>query len=364
MKIVFIGNFNIFIWKFAKYYIEQKNFEVILINRDSRNLINHDFSFLTTYNLPNHKLISKVYNIRRLIKKIDPDVVHTFYMSRDSIAPLLFFKRKFKYVVSIFGSDIYHDLNSNNKRVLKKWVLQRADSVTFNSFQMKTDLLKLFKVIDAKKLIPIIWGVEYERLKNVSNDQISALRKKLGLANEKVMLSYRMPGEIYNTELILKTIPYIIEKIPKFKLIMVLGKKKLKDVQAYVDYLKSERLESYVIFIEEYLPVDKLKVFLNLSDAIISIPVTDQFAQSTIESLAANTILILSDLEVYKEVLLEGENAFYVDPADLDSMSKKIIYALNLSPEKRQQIITNNYKLVRSKFSFEEQLEKMIELYK
>lgn len=37
MKICFIGSMNIFIYNFAKYYVEKKGFEVFLISRKKSN---------------------------------------------------------------------------------------------------------------------------------------------------------------------------------------------------------------------------------------------------------------------------------------------------------------------------------------
>ncbi len=55
MKICLIGNQNIFIYNFAKYYIQEHGFEVYLISRNSINYTAESFGFLKIYYLKKRK---------------------------------------------------------------------------------------------------------------------------------------------------------------------------------------------------------------------------------------------------------------------------------------------------------------------
>ena len=179
MKICIIGNLNIFIYNFAKYFVEHKGFEVCLIARKRENLCNRDFSFIQIYYLESQSLVYKIIKIRQIIRKIHPDIVHTFYISRDAIAPLLFFQRKFKYICSVFGSDFYWGLNNINKRFIFKKIIAGTDKITFNSFQMKKDLIRQFPKLDSNKVRPIIWGVNFKLFNDINSKKINQKKKEL-----------------------------------------------------------------------------------------------------------------------------------------------------------------------------------------
>lgn len=364
MKICIIGSKNIFIYKFAKYFIEKKGFEVFLISRSTKNYTSEDFSFLKTYYLKKERLLYKVINIRKIIKQTKPDVVHCFYVPMDGIAPILFFNRKYKYVCSIFGSDIYLDTNTISKRFVKGLIFKKCDWITFNSYQMKKDLLNLFPQLSVNKIKPIIWGVDFDLFNAVDPKKIQRKKLELGISDEKVILSYRGFANVYNQDIIFKSIPLVLERNKNVKFIFILGNTSLLDIQKLTSFIDPQIINKNLILIDRFLNHEELSIILNLSDIVINIPKTDMIAQSLLETMASKAIPIVSNLPVYQDILHDKENAIFLDEITEYELAKKILFTINNYDNLVSKIIPSNNNIVRQYFNFNKQTEKIISLYK
>ena len=73
-----------------------------------------------------------------------------------------------------------------------------ANKITFNSFQMKKDLLNLFPKLNPNKIKPIIWGVNYKQFNDVNIQKIIEMKKDFNLSDEKIILSFRGFKDLYN----------------------------------------------------------------------------------------------------------------------------------------------------------------------
>jgi len=363
LKICLIGNLNIFIYNFAKYFVEKKGYEVYLISRKKDNLCNRDFSFIKVEYLESQSLVKKVIEIRQIIKKIKPDIVHTFYITRDAIAPLLFFKRKYKYICSIFGSDFYWGLNNINKRMIFKRIMFGADKITFNSFQMKKDLANKFPKLNSNKIKPIIWGVNFKLFNDADFEKINVKKKELNIKNEKVILSFRGFKPVYNQNIIIQSIPQIVKKNKDVKFVFLLGITKSKELQESINFLKNQNVWENIIFIEKFLSEKELSILINLSDIVINIPKTDQFSVSLMETMASHTIPIISKLKVYEDILVNEKNALILNETNENELSKKILYTIDNYEKLYEKIVHSNNKLVSEKYNFDIQVEKIIKLY-
>ncbi len=363
MKICLIGNQNIFIYNFARYYLERHGFDVYLISRDKKNHTAEDFSFIKVYILRSEKLLYKIWRIRSLIKRLKPDIVHNFYLARDALAPCLIYGRQFKYVCSIFGSDIYWETNSKFNRWLKGLILQHCDIITFNSYQMISDLRRLYPWLPPEKIKPIIWGVNFELFNKVDAEAIRKKKQELNIHNETVILSYRGFKPVYNQDIILKAIPLIVNRNDRVKFIFILGHTTSEEVKPLLSLLPEEILKKHVILIEKFLKQEEVTLFLNLADIVVNIPKTDQIAQSVLETMASRAIPVLSNLRVYKDILVDRRNAFFLKELNERELSDCILDIIDNTLSRREQIVRDNNRLVQENYDFGQQIEKVIELY-
>lgn len=92
--------------------------------------------------------------------------------------------------------------------------------------------------------------------------------------------------------------------------------------------------------------------------ALINPSLYEGFGLPLIEAMASGCLLILSDIEVFKEVA--GNGATYFDPNSIDSASDAVRNFLNLTEETKKQQIRQNY--IRSKdFTWEKSSRKLLD---
>jgi glycosyltransferase involved in cell wall biosynthesis len=228
---------------------------------------------------------------------------------------------------------------------------------------MKKDLINTFPNIDLNKIKPVMWGIDYDLFNNVNREEIIRKKIELNMKNEKIVLSFRGFNHIYNQDIIFRSIPLILEHERNIKFIFILGNTKLKAINGMVSFLKEKNALKNVIFIERFVSYSELSIFLNLSDIVINIPKTDQFALSLLETMASHSIPVVSNLQVYKDILVNNENAVFLNEINENELVEKIIYIIDNYEKLFEKITKSNNIIVKKKFDFKSQTEKMIDLY-
>lgn len=105
-----------------------------------------------------------------------------------------------------------------------------------------------------------------------------------------------------------------------------------------------------------------MAVFLNASNAFISLPKTDQFASSIMEGMACGSIPILSNLSVYKQYLKDKENAFFVNPDDPEEIASAVNFCID-NPSIREEFYTINRRIIEEEEDWSNNAKKMEELF-
>jgi glycosyltransferase involved in cell wall biosynthesis len=105
------------------------------------------------------KIVS-IYRIRALIKRIEPDVLHAHYVTNYGLFGALCNFRPF--VITAWGSDVLivpeTRLISTIKRIIAKYALGKADSVTCDASHMKEAMIRLG--LSPEKVNIIFFGVD------------------------------------------------------------------------------------------------------------------------------------------------------------------------------------------------------------
>lgn len=162
--------------------------------------------------------------------------------------------------------DVAHELIKENylrKSVLKieKAVYPQFDLVIANTPHMK----KWAEEMGAKKVIVISQGVDPNIMKPIQKNKTLQESLKLEDSDKVVMyLGTLLPFD--GLDVFFKQIPKIIEKIPRFKLLVVGGGKHLKKLQLDVEKLK---IQDKVMF-TGYQPYRKVLEFCSIADLCIN----------------------------------------------------------------------------------------------
>ena len=365
MKVCIIGSKGILASKFAKYYAENKGFDVVIIDSpSSRILCDSSFDFARLYTAKSARVIYRIWYILKVLKKEKPDVVHCLYINKSSIAPLLMFRRPYKYICSAFGSDIYWGLKKRTDRIFKRFTLKHCDKIVFNSYQLKKEIIRFLPDIDKNKLKPIPIGVDFEMFNQIDNDNQRILKSDYAITDKDIIiLSFRGLSPLYNQKVIIDSIPELVLKNKNLKFIFVAGASYPKDVAETKKYIETKGVNEYVIFVENFLSQVLLASLIQMARLVVNIPTTDQFALSILETMAAGTPLILSPLDAYKDYLNDEENCFYIEEITSKALIKKVNYVLNNYDRVTENLISRNKNLVKEKYDFERNMDVLVSVF-
>lgn len=297
------------------------------------------------------------YNLIRvffLLKKLKPDIIHFHYIA--GISWVAAFLKRYSFILTVWGGDVLPEQDAFKRPFSRQIIttcLKKARFVTVHSAFLKKRMIQM--------------GVEEERIKFISFGVDLKIFKKTPLVpshfrylkKKKVILSIRIPCKAYNIDRIIESFRIVSQKVPDSILLI---KKYLSD-RTYLRYLDGliDRLDlrKKVIYIEE-MRYKELPLLYSVSDIVVSIPYSDGFPISILESMACSTVPVIGDLKEYKDDLTDGVNAFFTNINDIHDIAEKIIYGLNRRA--RNKVIQNNLKYVK-KHDYRKNMEEMEKLY-
>ncbi len=306
-------------------------------------------------------LLFEVIQVKKLIKKINPDLLHAHYVvDYGFLGALAGFH---PFVVSAWGSDVLRaPKESKISRYIVPVIFKKADIITTTAEFMKEYLIRMFKA-SRDKIVRIPWGIDLKIFHHGYEEEVKGLKESLEIrANSTIIISNRHMDPKYEIQSIIDSIPYVTKKYPNAIFVFIRG----YGSPDFENEMKVRAKKLGVInntwFISRLIPPKEMAVLLNASNMFISIPKTDQFGSSIMEGMACGAIPIVSTIKVYEQYLEDGKNAFFVNPESPEKIAEKIIYCIE-HPEIKEKFYKINKKIIEKNEDWDRNAKKMEELY-
>ena len=293
--------------------------------------------------------------IRGIIKKINPDILHSHYVS--SYGSLGICSGFHPIVISAWGSDIL--IEPRKSKVLKqivKSVLRRADLITCDAEHIKEQLLHLGA--ESRKIKLVYHGTDTRAFNPGQRDK--KLREKLGTIGSPIVISLRRFEPIYDIESLITAVPTVLKQVPEAKFVIAGCGSIEGDLKRLTESLGA--LDS-VKFVGE-IPNIELPPYLASADIYVSTSLSDAgLAASTAEAMACGLPVIITDLGDNRKWVDDGVNGFIIPLKDPKSLAEKIIYLLK-NPDVRMKFGKINRKIIEERNNYYKEMEKMENIYK
>ena len=344
-------------------YFANKGHEVYLISQRSfgnETLKNVNLHLLKT--IPQMRVvpypINLFYNamqVKRLIKKIKPDILHAHYITDYGVIGAITDFHPF--VSTGWGSDILiSPKKSKITKFLVRYTLKHTDLFTSDSDYLKETAISYGAPKDNSYVIQ--WGVDLKLFNPLSNSKI---KSELDLKNNcQVVISTRSFEPIYNIDTIIKSIPIVLNEANDVKFVLKNGYgtkgSELMNLARKMGVLDS------TIIIDKMLDYGQMSNYLNMSDIFVSVPSSDSTPVSLLEAMACGLPVIVSDLPANREWVKDGWNGFIVPIKDSNVLAEAIIKLLR-NEELQKLFGQRNYELINEKANHEKHMEKMEGLY-
>ena len=369
LKICYIAPWNgVHTQRWLRYFA-RKGHLVHLISdnpckcKELEGVVLHNFSF------KNEKIIKKIsqklYLFMReqkaiwLLKMIKPDILHAHFLvdygwlgAKTGFHP---------FVLTLWGSDIYiYPKQSKENEAKAKFVLSKADLVTSPSQDLRRVAIGLGASPDNYYII--LWGVDLSRFNTqIDGDEV---RKNLNIkSGDPVVLSLRSFKPLYNIDIIIQAIPYVLNEIPYAKFILINNLKgsygdEERKIRELADRLKIGDAVKFVSAVEH----EELPKYYRACDVYVSVPSSDGCSVSLLEAMACGIPPIVSDLPSPKEWVKDGESSCVVPVRDPIALAHAIISLLK-DKEKQRLFAQRNLILVKEKADHYVHMQHMEELY-
>ena len=305
--------------------------------------------------LRSFRYLTKIVRVRKIIKRINPDILHTFFI--DDSGYLAWLSGFHPYIVTVMGSDL-RILPEKSRiglgRALIRRTLKNADLVISVTEDLRERAIR-FGVLPEKSHINL-WGIDFGLFH--PNIDVSELKKKLGIESSPVILSARQFAPIYNIDVLVKSIPLICEKLPNAKFVFCgsgYGESDLKRLVRELRIEKSVRFVGYRLYSE-------MPRFFNLADVVVSVTSSDGTPSSLLEAMACGAVPVVSDIPPYHEWIIDERNGLIVPVRDEKALSKAILKLL-FDRSTMKEIARTNLRLVEEKVNQDQCMANMEKLY-
>lgn len=364
MKICYLANAQSIHTKKWLNYFAQRGHDVHLISvkKGNGSYLGVKLYYVKLPNVPFGALPFKFFqalftlmNIRRLVRKINPDVLHAHFISGPAFFGSLTGFRPL--VLSAWGSDILVGAErSKLRRWIVKYMLKKADLITCDAEHMIEAMRRLGA--NPKKINIVHFGVDTRKFSPKRRSE--KLGKKTGIHNSPTVISLRNLDPLYDVGSLISSVPLVLKEVPEAKFVIA-GKgsqeKMLKDLAKslgvsesvrFIGFIANDELPQYLVDIDVY-------VSTSLSDAGL--------AASTAEAMACGLPVIITDFGDNRKWVEDGVNGFVIPVKDPKSLAEKIVYLLK-NEDIRTKFGEVNRKIIEERNDYYKEMEKMESIYK
>ncbi len=298
--------------------------------------------------------------LEKIFREQKPGIVHT-HSGKAGILGRLAARRAGVPVIihTIHGPSFGNFQNSLSNFILRA-AEKRAARVT-DHFIVVADAMKS-QYLEAgigrsEQYTKIFSGFPLEPFLTAKND--SALRAKLGLQPDdfvvgKIARLFKLKGH----DDLFAVAPELVRQNPKIKFLLV-GDGEWRS--RFENLAKSLDLEKHFIF-TGLVPPDEVPKFTGIMDAVVHLSLREGLPRALPQALAAGKPVVAYDCDGAREVCLDGETGFLIEPGDLKSLTEKIIKLAN-DPALRGKLGQSGQKFVRENFSVEPMVGSIYNLY-
>ena len=296
----------------------------------------------------NWKVLLKFRQVKKIVKKISPDIFHALYATSYGITGSLAGFHPF--VITALGSDILlSPKHSILYRLLLKFAFSKTDLITVMSDQMKAETENLG--VSPNKIITLPFGIDTEIF--------NANKRKLD-KNKFVITSTRNFEEVYNIPHLIKAVAQVKVKISTIQLNLIGAGSLGQDLK---DLVKELNVEDCVTFFGK-VPQSKIAEVLNQSHVFVSVSLSDGNNISLNEAMASDTLCIATNIPANTQWIQHNINGFLVAINDVDALAEYLLEAFENYDDFQKKAIPINKKLIEEKGIWANNMKRMEDIYK
>ena len=281
---------------------------------------------------------------RKLISKLNPDILHCHYASGYGMLGAL--SGFHPFVLSVWGDDVISFPNNILTKYLTRYILKKADVILATS----NYLGGITKNYTTKKIEIINFGIDTNIFKPSPVDH-----SEINIGTIKSLNPQYGIDTLINAFKLLENEPYF----NKLKLIIV-GSGVLED--RLKDLVSQLYLDEKVTFTGK-IEHDRVPYYHNLLDIFVALSISESFGVAILEAQACSKPVVVSDVGGLPEVMKNNITGFIV-PSSNANAAAEAIKKLIEDKELRIKMGDEGRKFVIENFEWKKNVSEMCEIYK
>ena len=298
-------------------------------------------------------IFSSIFKVRKLIAKLNPDIVHIHYLGYYGLLGLF---SGAKCIVSTpWGSDIIEGKKSFLKRQILLRILKKTKLIICDAYHMRDELKKLN--VPQNKINIIYFGVDTKKF--VRKDRNLEILNKFNISNEITIISLRSFEPVYDIKTLILAAKIILKQIPDVHFLLV-GRGTLeKELKELVHSLSIDNSVHFTGFIDKQL----LPSLLSSSDIYVSTSLSDAgLASSTGEAMSCETPVVISDSAENDQWINNKVNGFLFSTKNSEQLAEILINLIKNEPL-RKTVGKEGRNIIIKKYDYENEMNKVNDLY-
>ena len=308
MRICFVSHSNAHFTRPYVDYFANAGCEVHLISAprdDLPNAINHH-PLDREFN-PRKERLSYFWmhrSVRRMIREIDPDVLHAHYLSSNGLmAALTGFH---PLVVTAHGSDVFDYSRSRLRRTLIRFVMRRADLVNPVSRELEQSIRDLG--VPQNKIFRATFGIDIDRFETQRPAQRSGPVRLICTRNLR---------PVYQNDRIIPALAMLRDRDVEFEFTFAADGECENDLRSAI---KQAGLDRQVRFLGGFTQ-DELPALLAGAEVYVSASAWDGTSICLLEAMASGLFPVVSAISSNSAWLDGARDALFFDPLHAEQLA-------------------------------------------
>ena len=297
------------------------------------------------------KFISIFFELKKIIFKFNPDILHAHLSSMEILASLIKFfnRKKINLVITKHLDSFFLEGSTGQNKLIKgafidNFILNNADKIICISKQVKNYFQNFF-YIPNNKIKVIYYGVDQSYFKKDSGFRelkATKLIKKYIKNKDFLICCIARQVKQKSLDFLILSFAKFCKKNPNSKLLLVGNGPERNNL---IKISKDNNIYKKIVWINFS---ERIKDLLNISNVLVLTSKYEGFGMVFLEAMLSNTPIISTNVSAIPEVIQHNYNGILIKPNNMDQLITALKNIQNKKLIKKFNI--NSKKLLRSKF--------------
>ncbi len=310
--------------------------------------------------------------IRTLIKRFQPDIVHTHAAKPGALGRLAAASLKVPVVVHTFHGHVFHSYFNSFKTKFfintERFLARKTDAIIAISKAQKHDLVDEFQVAPPEKFYVVPLGLDLDKFQENQAEKRALFRQQFRLEDDVIaigIIGRLVP--VKNHPLFLKAIKYVLQNSSKKIKAFIIGDGEQRTAlerlakELGIDFTthKDQQHPHPLVFTSWRSDIDVINAGL---DIITLCSFNEGTPVSLIEAQAADKPIVSTQVGGIADVVVEGETALLSKVNEEEKFCENLLKVVE-NDDVRERLAFESHKYVMEKFSYQRLMRDTAALY-